>query len=59
MHCQQVRLGFVQGYQDDSITDDASKFGRAIFRDKKSIMTGSYMSAQTVSIMHKINSSIS
>lgn len=39
VHCQQVRLGFVQGYQDDSITDDASKFGRAIFRDKKSIMT--------------------
>lgn len=25
VYCQQVRLGFVQEYQDDSITDDDTK----------------------------------
>lgn len=29
VHCQQVRLGFVQEYRDDSITDDDTKLRRA------------------------------
>lgn len=55
VHCQQVRLGFVQEYRDDSITDDVTKLRRAFFRAEKSIITGNCMSAQTVSILHKIN----
>lgn len=59
VYCQQVRLGFVQEYQDDSITDDDTKIVMnvlmIIVKSKKKFMIGQWQ----ISVNQLFNRSLS